>query len=84
LQTQGEAWANRTVYPTLGVAGLSVLLAEPQGVATVLSSNFSEVMRIVTPLGMMNYLRLAAKQGLLIKDGRSLELLQQVDFKLKT
>ncbi len=79
LQTRGEKWANRTVLPTIGIAGASLVTAGLQGFTVALSSNFSEVMRTAAPLSMLNYLRLASRKGLLIKDGRSLELLRQVD-----
>lgn len=79
LQTRGETLANESVVPTFGVAGVALAATGPTAMAVVLSSNFSEVMRFSVPLSMLNYLHIAAKAGLLIKDGRSLEQLPQVD-----
>jgi Cu2+-exporting ATPase len=79
LQTRGELLANRSVVPTIGIAGLSLLTTGPVAMGVVLSSNFSEVMRFAMPLTMLNYLHIASNAGLLIKDGRSLEQLPKVD-----
>jgi Cu2+-exporting ATPase len=45
----------------------------------IVNSNFSDVMLVIPPLAVLNYMKLANRQGILIKDGRSLELLNQVD-----
>lgn len=79
LQTRGELLANRSVAPTLGIAGLSLLTTGPAAMSVVLSSNFAEVMRFTVPLTMLNYLHIASNAGLLVKDGRSLEQLPKVD-----
>ncbi len=79
LQTRGEEIADKTVTPTLGVGALTLVTQGPYMALTTLSSNFSEVIRLTTPLSMLNYLHIASKNGILIKDGRSLELLKQVD-----
>jgi Cu2+-exporting ATPase len=79
LQTRGEHLANRSVAPTIGIAGLSLLTTGPMAMSVVLSSNFSEVIRFTVPLTMLNYLHIASNAGLLIKDGRSLEQLPKVD-----
>ncbi|MEI6603526.1 MAG: heavy metal translocating P-type ATPase [Clostridia bacterium] len=79
LQTRGEKVADSSVLPTMGIAGATALLVGGTAGATVISSNFSEIMRIAVPLTMMNYLHLASGAGLLIKDGRSLEQLIKVD-----
>jgi Cu2+-exporting ATPase len=79
LQTRSEHLANRSVAPTIGFAGLSLLISTPTAMAVILSSNFSEVMRLTVPLSMLNYLHIASQSGVLIKDGRSLELFSEVD-----
>ncbi|MBF0288101.1 MAG: heavy metal translocating P-type ATPase [SAR324 cluster bacterium] len=79
LQTRGEQIADKTVAPTLGVGALTLVTQGPYIALMALSSNFSEVIRLTTPLNMLNYLHIASQNGILIKDGRSLELLRQVD-----
>ncbi|MBF0102120.1 MAG: HAD family hydrolase [Desulfobacterales bacterium] len=36
-------------------------------------------MRLIEPISMLNFLTIASQEGILIKDGRSLELLQKID-----
>jgi len=79
LQTRSEALANRSVLPTLGVSGVAWIATGPTAMLVVLTSNFSEVMQLNVALSMLNYLRIFSQAGLLIKDGRSLEQLPQVD-----
>ncbi|BAP57087.1 cation transport ATPase [Thioploca ingrica] len=79
LQIRSEQLANDSVAPTLGLAGFALLITGPMSMAVVLCSNFSDVMSFTVPLGMLNYLRIASRAGLLIKDGRSLEQLLKVD-----
>ena len=79
LQTRSERFANASVAPTIGVAGVSLLAAGPMSAWIVLSSNFSEVMRLTVPMTILNYMHIASRNGLLIKDGRSLEQFNRVD-----
>jgi heavy metal translocating P-type ATPase len=77
--TKGQEIADRSVLPTLGAGALALMVRGPIGGVATLSANFSEVLRIAAPLGMLNFLNLASQSGILIKDGRALELLNQVD-----
>jgi Cu2+-exporting ATPase len=79
LQTRGEQMADKTVLPTLATSTLALLTLGAYSSVAVLSANFAEVIRVTTPIGMLNFLNLASKDSILIKDGRSLELLNQVD-----
>ncbi len=79
VQTRGEAVADRWVLPTLGVSAFALSTLGPASAIAVISANFSEVLRIASPLSLLNFLNLASQEGILIKDGRSLELLSQVD-----
>ncbi len=51
----------------------------PVGAAVILNSHISNRIRIFAPLGTLNYLSVASHKGILIKDGRALEGLSQVD-----
>jgi Cu2+-exporting ATPase len=55
--------------PTLGLLGA----------ATVAHSGFGNRIRVLAPLGTLNYLHLAFSKGLLIKDGRAMEELKKID-----
>lgn len=79
VELQSQDLSNRLTLPTLGLGAMTWLtLGLPSAVALI-SANFSEVLRIASPLGLLNYLNIATRQGILIKDGRSLELLAEVD-----
>lgn len=79
IEARSLQLADQTVLPTLGISALALLARGLVGGVAITSANFSEVLRITGPLGVLNYLQLATKNGILIKDGRSLELLNQVD-----
>jgi len=79
MQSRGEVIADQTVLPTLGMSvfvwpflGFSATLA-------VLTNTFGYKMRAFAPASMLTFLNIASQQGILIKDGRSLDLLKQVD-----
>lgn len=78
LQSRGEAIADKVALPTLGVAALLLPFGVSSALA-VLTNTFGLKMRIFGPTSMLSYLNLASQHGALIKDGRSLELLQEVD-----
>ncbi|MCE7984896.1 MAG: heavy metal translocating P-type ATPase [Caldilinea sp. CFX5] len=79
IQARGEAISDRSVLPTLGLSALTLALLGPSSAVAVIGANYAEILRVVSPLGMLNFLAQAAHQGILIKDGRALELLQQID-----
>jgi heavy metal translocating P-type ATPase len=80
VESKSIALADNLVWPTLGMSTLTfIALRNPVSAIAVLSCNFSEVVRIVLPLGVLNHLHHASQQGVLIKDGRSLELLNSID-----
>jgi Cu2+-exporting ATPase len=79
LQTRNEEMSEKTVLPTLATGALALSTLGAYSAVAVLSSNFSEIIRITTSMGMLNFINLASKKGILIKDGRSLELLNQID-----
>lgn len=79
LQTEGEKMADKSVLPTLATSALGLATLGIHSSIAILSANFSEVMRITTPIGMLNFLNLASKNSVLIKDGRSLEILNSID-----
>jgi len=65
--------------PTLLVAAIAWPLASFQGAVAITGSGIGSNLRVTAPISMLNYLNLAAEQGILIKDGRSLEMLAEID-----
>jgi len=78
-QLRGEEWADKAALPFLSLSLLTASVLGFSGGLVVLTSNFGNRIRILAPLGTFNYLKLAYQQGILIKDGRAIEGLNQVD-----
>ena len=51
----------------------------PAGAVAVLNSDFGTGIRMAAPLAMLSSLALCANKGILVKDGRALELMNEVD-----
>lgn len=79
VETQIESMANATVMPTAVMAGLGALRSGALGGLAGLWSNCIEVAWLTAPLTSLASTRAAARWGVLIKDGRSLELLPGID-----
>jgi len=78
-QLRAESLANKTVIPTLIVSGLAFPILGPLGSLAIVNAHFKDKMTIVAPISIMNFLNIASQKGILIKDGRTLDLLNQVD-----
>jgi Cu2+-exporting ATPase len=78
-QLQGEELEEKTVLPTLILGGISLPILGPMGAAAVVNAHFGYRMSVVSSIGILSYFRLMSQNGILIKDGRALELLTQVD-----
>jgi Cu2+-exporting ATPase len=70
---------NASVVPTLVAAGLAWLWVSFEGAVAITNSAIGFNIRLTGPIAMLNYLNLASQRGILVKDGRSLELLNSVD-----
>lgn len=79
ITSKAAQLADRSVAPTLGVAGLAALLLGPAGAASITSTMFGLNLWISGPLAIRNFLTVATRRGILIKDGRSLDLLAEID-----
>ncbi len=79
FDSRSQELANWWTLPTLIAAGVALPLHGATGGIAILLSSLGYNLRIVGPLSMLNFLRLAAQQGVLVKDARALELLQTID-----
>ncbi len=78
-QMRAETLSDRTVAPVLWAGVVALPLLGPMGALAVVDTHFRQRLSILSPLALMNYLSLASRHGILVKDGRSLDLLHQVD-----
>ncbi len=78
-EARGQELAHRTALPNLLLSGLAWPLRGFTGATAVLGSGVGLNLRMVSLLGMLNYLRIASQRSMLIKEGRALERLHAVD-----
>ncbi len=78
-QHRGEQLADKAVIPTLAAGALALGTIGPNGATAVLNSDMGTGIRMAAPLAMLSTLALCAQRGVLVKDGRALDLLCQVD-----
>ena len=79
IQARWKDVADRTVLPTLGLSALAAATLGPTAALAAINSNYVAVMKVASPLGMLNFLQRASQFGVLIKDGRALEGASSVD-----
>jgi heavy metal translocating P-type ATPase len=78
-QHRGERLADKAVIPTLTIGAVGLATMGPAGAVAVLNSDFGTGIRMAAPLAMLSSLALCANKGILVKDGRALELMNEVD-----
>jgi|GEM_PF-2330221 len=79
-ELQGEQVVENNALPMLGLGLVTLPLKGPTAAVSVLVSYFGFDLRVIAPLNMLGYVQTAAKRRILIKDGRALELLREVDL----
>jgi len=78
-QSRGEELADRAVVPTLALGALGMATAGVNAAAAVVNCDLGTGIRMAAPIAMLSSLTLSAEHGILVKDGRALELLRSVD-----
>jgi heavy metal translocating P-type ATPase len=79
IQLLGEQWADKGALPFLGLFLLTTPVFGPIAGLVVLTGYFGGRIRVLAPLGTFAHLKWASQKGILVKDGRALEGLIQVD-----
>lgn len=79
MQSRGERIVERGASYTMVVTALALPIVGWHQAFALMYSGFGYQMRLAAPLTVMNYLRIAARQGILVKDGRALDTLAKVD-----
>jgi heavy metal translocating P-type ATPase len=80
MQSRGERIVERGATYTMFVTALALPVLGWNQAFALMYSGFGYQMRLAAPLTVMNYLRIAARRGILIKDGRALDTLAKVDM----
>lgn len=79
IVSKGEQVADKWVPPTIALALVALPVAGYPYMVAVLGSTIGLNIKLTAPIAMLNFLKVAADHGILVKDGRSLELLKDVD-----
>ncbi|WP_089721117.1 heavy metal translocating P-type ATPase [Candidatus Entotheonella palauensis] len=74
-----EQITDKAVVPMLALGALSLPFLGPWRAAAVVDAHPQRRIIISGPLSTLNFLNVAAEHGILVKDGRALERLTQVD-----
>ena len=79
VQSQGERVVEQGAIPTIAISALTLPVLGPGSALATLYAAFGYHMRLAAPISVLNFLRITSENGILIKDGRSLELLAKAD-----
>ncbi len=71
--------SRQLVNPVLIASCVALPILGFNGALAIINAHPKNRMMGIAPISILNYFKLASRQGILIKDGRSLELLNQVD-----
>ncbi|MGA9728093.1 MAG: heavy metal translocating P-type ATPase [Methylocella sp.] len=78
-QSQGEKLADRAVAPTLALGALGLATRGVNSAVAIVNCDLGTGIRMAAPIGMLTSLTLCAHHGILVKDGRALEQIRNVD-----
>lgn len=78
-ELKGEKWADSFTTPMLALALLGGPFLGPAGTVGILYCHIANTIRVVAPLSTLNYLNIAVKNNILVKDGHVLEELVNID-----
>ena len=79
LQSRTDRLMNQLTWPILGLSALAVPFAGLSGAVAVLWYYPGARLMNFGALSMLSYLQVAAQRGILVKDGRALETLSEID-----
>ncbi|HAI69529.1 MAG TPA: heavy metal translocating P-type ATPase [Gammaproteobacteria bacterium] len=79
LQLKGEKWSDKVAMPLISLSVLASPLLGASSATAILYSAPTNTVRVMTSLQTFNHLSLVLNKGILIKDGRALEELTQID-----
>jgi len=80
IQSRGEAIADQLVVPTIALSLIFWPVLGFHSMLAALTNTFGYKMRLFAPASMLTFLNITSQEGILIKDGRSLDLLKDIDL----
>jgi len=79
VQSRVDKIIDQGAKPTLVFSVLALPLLGTPSALSILYSSFGYNMRVAVPITVLNFLNITSENGILVKDGRSLELLSEID-----
>ena len=79
VEARGMEVADKAATPMLLLAGAAAIVGGGNAGITALTADFGSSMRVLGPVAVLKHLEATSTIGLYVKDGRSLELLRNVD-----
>jgi len=80
MQNHAERLADRLVLPTLGIAiAASAVSRDPSRFLSLVIVDYGTGIRVAAPTAVLSSMTFAARQGIIIKSGRHMERLAEVD-----
>lgn len=79
MVSKGKGTGDKAALPLLGLSAAVVPFGGLEVGAAIINTSFGFILELVSPIMVLNFLTIASEEGILIKDGRSLELLSKVD-----
>jgi heavy metal translocating P-type ATPase len=78
-QLKADDWANSTVIPTMFLSAAMLPVLGVAGGMAVINSHYKKRMSLAAPISILNYFRILSDQYILVKDGRTLDAIAEVD-----
>ena len=78
-QSWGETMADKAVAPTLALGALGLATTGVNSATAIVNCDLGTGIRVAAPVSLLTSLTLAAELGILVKDGRALEQMREVD-----
>lgn len=79
VQLKGEQWADSMTVPVLATAIAILPFGGPVSAAVLINAHIGGRILVSAPVTTLNHIREASTMGVLVKDGRALEQLCEVD-----
>lgn len=77
--SKGQEAADQAALPLMLASAASIPFIGITGATVILASTYTYRLGLIAPMTVLNFLTIASKEKVLIKDGRVLELLNKVD-----
>ena len=78
-QSTGQKLADKAVLPTLGMSYLGYAVSGFDASLAIINCDYGTGIRVAAPLALLSTLARCASEGILVKEGKALEQLPQID-----